>query len=123
MALDKNMDQDFSDDLEKFEFYLDGEFEFIEELLFSNLVKRPQKEDLSALIVKLKKHEIEKLYNHFHMSAITFDLKKQREYATKLWEKWRADFDASIDKNHLVIEVFDDGSETTVYVFQNPEIH
>ena len=55
------------DDLEKLKFYLEGKFEFQDSVLFSNLVKKPTKQELSNLMNKIGKHEVERLYNHFQL--------------------------------------------------------
>lgn len=47
--------QEFEEDIEKYQFYLEAKFEFWESLLFSNLVKKPSSTELIKLKSKLKK--------------------------------------------------------------------
>lgn len=108
-----------SEDLEKFEFYLKAKFEFCDSLLFSNLVKKPAYTQIKELKNKLSKFEIERLYNHFHISAISKNIKKQREYATEIWKKWRSVFDQEMQDRNIVIEIHDLMNEIIIYVYEH----
>ncbi len=57
------------DDIEKFNFYLQAKFEFYEDILFSNLVRKPLIAEINKLKNEMKKYEMEKFYNHFHLAA------------------------------------------------------
>src|ERR1700689_2614220 len=87
-----NMSAQGNDDLEKLEFYLGAKFQFHDSILFSNLVKKQSGKELITLINALGKYEVERLYNHFHISAITENADRQREYSIELWKKWRSLF-------------------------------
>ena len=110
--------QEYSEDLEKYQFYLDAKFEFHESLLFSNLVKKPSLTDFIDIRSKLRKNEIERLYNHFHISAISENINKQREYVIEIWKKWRLFFEQEMQGKNIVIEIYDSENEVIIYVYE-----
>jgi hypothetical protein len=110
--------QEFVEDLEKYCFYLNAKFDFFENLLFSNLVQKPSSAELYKIKSKLKKQEIERLYNHFHISAISENINKQREYVVELWKNWRSFFDTKMQDKTIIIEIYDSGNEVIVYIYE-----
>jgi hypothetical protein len=112
MPLQKN------DDLEKFNFYLHARFELFSSILLSSLIMKPSEREINKTISKIGKFETERLYNHFHMSAITNDATRQREYAVRLWNQWRTFFFNEMPHKNIVIEIIDQGNETILYVYQ-----
>lgn len=77
------MELDTEDDLEKLEFYMNATFDFFDSILFSSIITIPSKAYLNDLKNDMDYYEIEKFYNHIHLTAITTDPKRQREYACK----------------------------------------
>ena len=110
------------EEIEEFQFYLNAKFDFHKSILFSSAVKKPNDPHLDELKSECKKIEIEKLYNHFHMSFITHDLEKQRYYANELWKKWRDFFNKAFPEKAIVIEICDYGQETIITVYQSSDI-
>lgn len=110
--------QESVEDLEKYQFYLNAKFEFYDSLLFSNLVKKPSSSELVKIKSKLKKNEIERLYNHFHMSAVSANINKQREYAIEIWKKWRLFFVKEMLDKNVIIEIYDSGYEIIIYAYE-----
>ena len=113
------MDQE--DDLEKLSFYLAAKFELHESILLSSLVKNPSDSERKDLMLRFKKNEIERLYNHFHMSAISENLIMQKEYALVLWSKWRMFFDMKMPEKNIIIEISDQKFEIIIYVYDVTE--
>lgn len=110
--------QESIEDREKYQFYLNAKFEFCESLLFSNLVRKPSTSELFKMKSKLNKNEIERLYNHFHISAISENINKQREYAIEIWKIWRLFFIKEMRDKNIVIEIHDSGNEIIIYVYE-----
>ena len=106
------------DDLEKFNFYLNAEFELVESILFSNIVHKPSMHEINNMIDSIGKNKIERLYNHFHMSAITDDSYKQREYSIAIWQKWRLYFSKHMPKKKIAIEIYDYEVEVILCVYE-----
>jgi|LakMenE01Jun11ns_1017448.scaffolds.fasta_scaffold9605231_2 hypothetical protein len=105
-------------DKEKLEFYLDAEFYFQDGILFSNIVRKPSREELNSMKEKNSKQQIEKLYNHFHLQAISEDPKTQREVAVQIWNAWRHFFSIHYPEKEMVIEIHDFNIETIMYVYE-----
>ena len=106
------------EDLEKLNFYLCAKFEFYESILTSNVIRIPSHQELNNLLFSLKKREIEYLYNHFHMSAITENTNKQREYAILIWKNWRLFFSKNMPEKNIMIEINDCNFEVIIYVYE-----
>jgi hypothetical protein len=107
------------DDLEKFKFYLGAKFEFCHGILFSNVVRKPSFEELAGITQKMRKNEIERLYNHFHMSSITDNITRQNHYCIEIWKQWRFFFNQNMPKKQIIIEIIDQISEIIIYVYEN----
>ena len=107
-----------SEDLDKLNFYLKIKFEFYETLLLSNGVKKPQAPEIKKMLNSIGKHEIECLYNHFHMSAISDSILIQKEYAIKIWNKWRSNFNQQMPDKKIAIEIRDYINEIILYVYE-----
>ena len=105
------------DDLEKLSFYLAAKFELHESVFLPSLVINPSYKEIKDLFLKLKKNEIERLYNHFHMSAISENLIMQKEYALVLWSKWRMFFDREMPERNIIIEISDQKCEIIIYIY------
>lgn len=110
--------QNQNDDLEKLQFYMNASFEASEGVLFSNLVKKPSHTELKEMLVTIGKCELEQLYNHFHMNAISENFCRQREYAELLWKEWRSKLSSQFPNKKTVIEINDNGQEIILYIFE-----
>jgi hypothetical protein len=97
---------------------LNSGFCFFEAVLFSNSVRKPEICELNKMVSKFGKKEVEFFYNHFHMSAITNDLNRQRDYSVMLWNKWRSFFNQKMPINQIAIEICDLGNEIILYVYE-----
>src|SRR5690349_22545750 len=106
------------DDLEKFHFYLNAEFELSESILLSNIVHKPSMHEINNMISSIGKNKVERLYNHFHMSTITGNPSKQREYSIAIWKKWRFYFNEQMPKKKIVIEIYDYEIEVILCVYE-----
>ena len=88
-------------------------FFYKEKILLSDLTNLPTDEEMQ----NFPPDQIEKKYNHFHLSFITPDLPRQREYAIEIWKNWRTNFDKLFPNKHIEIQITDDGSEVTLWVY------
>jgi hypothetical protein len=106
------------DDIEKLNFYLNAEFFFIDDLLFSNLVYTPNLNKIKSLKTKYSKIEIEQLYNHFHLEALSDNIETQRKFSIELWQKWRAFFNDHMKTKSIAIEIHDAVNEIIIYLYE-----
>lgn len=107
-----------TDDLEKFHFYLNAKFEFFESVLFSDIVHKPSMHEINKMISSIGKNKTERLYNHFHMSAITDSPNKQREYSAAIWREWRLYFNKHMPEKEIAIEIYDYKVEIILCVYE-----
>jgi hypothetical protein len=97
---------------------MNGNFYFFENILFSNIVKKPPLEEIFELRKKFSKTQIERFYNHFHINAICENPKLQREIAGRIWESWRIKFLNNFPEKTIAIEINDLGEEVILYVYE-----
>src|SRR5262245_46222496 len=107
------------DDLEKLKVYLGAKFEFFNHILFSNVVRKPALPQLLEISQKMNKNEIERLYNHFHMSSITDNIIRQKQYCIEIWSQWRSFFNKHMPEKQIIIEIVDQTSEIIMYVYED----
>ena len=105
-------------DDEKLKFYLGANFFIYEKYLFSNLVRKPSPADLQELNKSMSIEDIEKLYNHFHMSALTEDIEIQRKLAAEISTKWRLFIDKELPNEPVSIRIAEEEGEVVIYVFR-----
>ena len=105
-------------DQEKLQCYLNASFDFFQNLLFLNFIRRPNSQDLSELRLRYRKHELERLYNHVHLSAISENAMTQQKYAIEIWKAWRLFLSDHFPEKKFCVNIEDFGSEIVIYVYQ-----
>lgn len=107
------------EDEDKFNFYLNAKFEIVHSLLFSNIIRKPSSKEITELKEKMSFLQIERLYNHIHLSALSAEKDTQVECAIKIWKKWRQFFNHNLKNCKIIIEISDHELETIIYVYQH----
>ncbi len=105
------------DDLEKLEFYKTATFSIYRNIIFSSIVLSSE-DEINELRTGRKKKEIETYLNHFHLSAISLNLDRQREYAFILSQTWRASLNKNFPDKNIAIETKEYPQEIIMFVFE-----
>ena len=103
------------DDFEKFEFYCNAKFYVKHGLIFNSIVVEPTFAELTCLLKTNSEHDIEKLYNHVDLSAITEDYSKQFDFCYKIFLNWRKAINRDLPDIKCRIVLIDNGNEIAIY--------
>lgn len=106
------------EDIEKLNFYKAAKFFIRDGYLFNTFSHLPSQVEFEELKKEYSKNELEKLYNHIHLSSITDNFYEQIDLGHVISKSWRRTLSMGIPEVDCIIELIDDGYEVVIYVSQ-----